>query len=181
MKHPSGQQFVLRYETQTAVITEVGAGIRTYRVGSVEVLDGYAENEMRDGARGQTLLPWPNRVKDGRYSWNGNAHQLPLAEPESHNGVCQWVALGQFQSWPQVLPGLRFLSPVALSRFYRGRAGHRDYGSLRDKLRAAGRREGHGPRPRGRLRLHRCFLDQSGLAQSRGRTQPWPGLSGHGR
>ena len=33
----------------------------------VPVLDGYGVGEMCSGGRGQHLLPWPNRVRDGRY------------------------------------------------------------------------------------------------------------------
>lgn len=94
MEHPSGQQFILRHGEQHAVITEVGGGLRSYRVGNIDMLDGFAETEICDGARGQTLLPWPNRVKDGRYRWNGHDEQLPLTEPEKHNaihGLTRWA------------------------------------------------------------------------------------------
>ncbi|MCU1593033.1 MAG: aldose 1-epimerase family protein [Frankiales bacterium] len=93
--HPSGQQFPLRHGTTEAVITEVGAGIRTFRVGDVEVLDGFEADEMCSGGRGQTLLPWANRVADGQYSWQGKDYQLPLSEPLHHNaihGLTRWAS-----------------------------------------------------------------------------------------
>ena len=71
MEHPSGQQFVLSTSGSRAIVTEVGGGIRQLTVDGVEVLDGYGVDDMCDGARGQTLLPWPNRVADGRYTWDG--------------------------------------------------------------------------------------------------------------
>jgi len=40
------------------------------------------------------LAPWPNRVRDGRYSFGGTAYQLPLTEPGRHNaihGLVNWV------------------------------------------------------------------------------------------
>ena len=94
MAHPSGQQFILRQGGQQAVITEVGGGLRSYRIGAVDVLDGFNDTEICDGARGQTLLPWPNRVKDGRYNWDGHDQQLPLTEPEKRNaihGLTRWA------------------------------------------------------------------------------------------
>ena len=94
MEHPSGQQFILRRGEQQAVITEVGGGLRSYRIGALDVLDGFDDTEICDGARGQTLLPWPNRVKDGRYHWDGHDQQLPLTEPEKHNaihGLTRWA------------------------------------------------------------------------------------------
>lgn len=93
-EHLSGQQFHLRHGTQEAVITEVGAGIRSYTVAGVAVLDGFDVDEMCDGARGQSLLPWPNRIADGRYSWDGSEQQLPLTEPDKHNaihGLTRWA------------------------------------------------------------------------------------------
>src|ERR1700737_2782058 len=50
---PSGQQFVLTFGDQRAVVTEVGAGLRTYTVSDRAVIDGYAEDEMGTTARGQ--------------------------------------------------------------------------------------------------------------------------------
>lgn len=74
-------------------MVEVGGGIRTYRVAGREVLDPYAEEAICDGAHGQPLIPWPNRLEDGRYSFDGEEHQLPLTEPEKQNaihGLLRW-------------------------------------------------------------------------------------------
>jgi aldose 1-epimerase len=94
MEHPSGQQFDLSTSGSRAVVTEVGGGIRRLTVDGVEVLDGYGIDDKCDGARGQTLLPWPNRVADGRYTWEGVDHQLALTEPARHNaihGLTRWA------------------------------------------------------------------------------------------
>jgi aldose 1-epimerase len=72
----------------------VGGGLRTYSVGDRPVLDGYDVDAMCDGARCQTLVPWPNRVKDGRWSWGGESRQLALTEPDQHNaihGLVRWM------------------------------------------------------------------------------------------
>lgn len=91
---PSGQQIRLQHGEQSAVVVTVGAGIRSYRVAGRDVVDGYDETAMADGARGQTLIPWPNRVKDGQWSWQGKQLQLALSEPEQHNaihGLVRWL------------------------------------------------------------------------------------------
>ena len=91
---PSGDQLEIRYGDQTAVVVTVGGGLRTYDVDGRAVLDGYAVDAMCDGARGQLLVPWPNRVKDGRWSWRGEGQQLALTEPEQHNaihGLVRWM------------------------------------------------------------------------------------------
>jgi aldose 1-epimerase len=90
---PSGKQFLLHLGDQTAVITEVGAGLRSYTVGDREALDGYGVEEMCTSARGQTFIPWPNRIADGRYRFQERDHELPLSEPHAHNaihGLTRW-------------------------------------------------------------------------------------------
>ena len=69
--------------------------MRTYSVGGRDVLDGYGTDEMCASGRGQVLMPWPNRLEDGRYEFDGRGHQLPLTEPESRNaihGLVRWVS-----------------------------------------------------------------------------------------
>ena len=91
---PSGKQFSLELGASSAVVTEVGAGLRSYCVDGVELLDGYGVDEMCSSARGQTFLPWPNRIAGGRYSFLDAEHQLPLTEPGAHNaihGLTRWA------------------------------------------------------------------------------------------
>jgi aldose 1-epimerase len=92
--HPSGQQLEISYGGQRAVVVTVGGGLRTYDVAGRPVLDGYAVDAMADGARGQWLVPWPNRVQDGAWTWQGKQQQLALTEPEQHNaihGLVRWM------------------------------------------------------------------------------------------
>ena len=92
---PSGEQHELSYGDQRAVVVEVGAGLRTYSVGDRDVLDGYAVDEMCTSGRGQVLLPWPNRIEDGRYTFDGREHQLPLTEVDAGNaihGLVRWAS-----------------------------------------------------------------------------------------
>jgi aldose 1-epimerase len=91
---PSGQQFALTTGDQRAVVTEVGAGLRTYAAGDRDVVDGFPEDEMATIGRGQVLLPWPNRIEDGQYEFAGRMHQTSISEPARHNalhGLTRWV------------------------------------------------------------------------------------------
>jgi aldose 1-epimerase len=78
---PSGRQFEIVSGDHHAGVVEVGGGLRTYTAGGREVLDGYRQDEMCPSARGQILVPWPNRIRDGRYEFAGRSEQLPLTEP----------------------------------------------------------------------------------------------------
>jgi aldose 1-epimerase len=73
----------------------VGGGLRTYSAGGRELLDGYGADELCSSGRGQVLLPWPNRIEDGTYEFDGRRHTLPLDEPERGNaihGLVRWSA-----------------------------------------------------------------------------------------
>jgi aldose 1-epimerase len=90
---PSGQQYEIRSGDHQATIVEVGGGIRAYRVGDRDVLHPYPLDAMCDGAHGAPLIPWPNRLGDGRYSFDGTDYQVALTEPDKHNaihGFLQW-------------------------------------------------------------------------------------------
>ena len=92
---PSGRQHRLRRGSLQAVVTEVGGGLRTLGRKGWEVLDGYREDEICPAANGAVLAPWPNRLEDGRYEFEGQAHQLALSEPQRSNaihGLVRWLS-----------------------------------------------------------------------------------------
>ena len=93
--HPSGRQAELVAGRYAATVTEVGATLRTLTHGGTPLILGFGEDEMASGGRGQVLLPWPNRIEDGRYDFGGATHQLPLSEPARHNashGLVRWLS-----------------------------------------------------------------------------------------
>jgi len=92
---PSGEQIEIAAEGQRAIVVEVGGGLRAYSAGGREFLDGYGANEVCPSSRGQVLIPWPNRLQNGSYEFDGRRHQLPLNEPERHNaihGLVRWAS-----------------------------------------------------------------------------------------
>ena len=92
----SGRQTELRHGDQRAVVVEVGGGLREYWHGDRPVLDGYGTDEVAPDARGQLLIPWPNRLHDGRYSWDGTSHTVPMDEPDQQNAL---HGLTRWRSW----------------------------------------------------------------------------------
>jgi len=87
---PSGEQFELRHGGECVVVVEVGGGIRSWD----GVLDGYAESEICRSGRGQMLAPWPNRISQGVYTFDGEEHRLALTEPSSGSaihGLVRWA------------------------------------------------------------------------------------------
>ncbi|NKX54293.1 aldose 1-epimerase family protein [Arthrobacter mobilis] len=91
---PSGRQYGIRHGDQLAVITEVGGALREYRHGDRPLIDGYGAGEICTGGRGQPLIPWPNRIGRGSYTWAGRQLQLDLSEPDKGgaiHGLTRWA------------------------------------------------------------------------------------------
>lgn len=90
---PSGEQFEIRSGRHRATIVEVGGGVRSYDVGDRPVLHPYDVDAMCDAAHGAVLIPWPNRLADGKYRFGDRDLQLDLTEPAQHNaihGLLRW-------------------------------------------------------------------------------------------
>jgi aldose 1-epimerase len=93
---PGAQRaWTLRSAGHEAVIGRCGAGVRAYTVDGVAVLDPLDEREIPDAYHGLVLAPWPNRVADGRWSWEGEELQLPVNEVATGcalHGLVAWSA-----------------------------------------------------------------------------------------
>jgi aldose 1-epimerase len=90
---PSGTQYTIQHGAQRAVVTEVGATLRSYEVDGQAFLDGFESGEMNSGGRGQVLAPWPNRLAGGSYEFAGARHQLAIGETKTGNashGLVRW-------------------------------------------------------------------------------------------
>lgn len=92
--HPSGEQHEIVSGDLRAVVTEVGATLRELTRNGLPLIDGFAAGEMCGGGRGQLLLPWPNRIRDGSYEFGGARQQLALSEAARLNaihGLTRWI------------------------------------------------------------------------------------------
>src|SRR6478735_7764382 len=90
---PSGQQYAIASGRHEVLLTEVGGALRSYLHDGRNLLDGYGPEDMCTGARGQSLIPWPNRIGSGRYNWEGRPLQLDLSEPDKGgaiHGLTRW-------------------------------------------------------------------------------------------
>jgi aldose 1-epimerase len=91
---PSGEQHEIRHGEQIVVVTEVGATLRAYSAGGVDVVDGFGVDEPSSAGRGQMLAPWPNRLDGGRYEFDGRPGAAAIDEPELGNaihGLVRWL------------------------------------------------------------------------------------------
>ncbi len=90
----TGGQWEIAHGRQRAIVTEVGATLRSYTVEGRAIVAGFGPEEWAHAGRGQVLAPWPNRLGDGRYEFGGIDAQAALDEPERNNaihGLVRWL------------------------------------------------------------------------------------------
>jgi aldose 1-epimerase len=85
----------------SAVVSTEGAALIGLSVDSFNLI----EPNTRDGLyAGKILSPWPNRIRDGKYSFNEKDYQLPVNEVSKNNSLhglvanCLWEITFQNQS-----------------------------------------------------------------------------------
>lgn len=72
---------------QKAVITEIAASLRALEIDGVALLQDYPAQSGPPSCAGWVLVPWPNRVADGRWTYDGVPQQLEITEPGNGNAL----------------------------------------------------------------------------------------------
>jgi len=103
VRAPSGDQHRLRAAGYEAVVTGVGATVRRLRFRDRDLVASFDEDELRPAMHGALLAPWPGRTGDGRYTFDGASHQLPLDDVElrhATHGLVAWLDFGLVSAGP---------------------------------------------------------------------------------
>ena len=90
----TGEQYALSAGPYQAVITESGASLRELTRDGRPLVLSHGADEPAPAAFGHLLIPWPNRVDRGRYSYGGAEHQLDVSEPARDcaiHGLVRWA------------------------------------------------------------------------------------------
>ncbi|QAY73277.1 hypothetical protein ET445_07880 [Agromyces protaetiae] len=91
MTLPTGEQYVLETSTSSgelrATITGVAASLRTLSIDGVDLVPPYGEDQTPPSAAGIVLVPWPNRIRDGKWTHDGVEHRLAITEPKLDNAI----------------------------------------------------------------------------------------------
>ncbi|MFI7008841.1 aldose 1-epimerase family protein [Streptomyces sp. NPDC050145] len=91
----TGEQFTIESGGYHAVITECGAGLRELAYAGQPLVLSYDADESAPAAFNQLLVPWPNRVDHGRYTFDGSSYQLDISEPDldcALHGLTRWMS-----------------------------------------------------------------------------------------
>jgi aldose 1-epimerase len=89
----SGDQYRIAAGRYTAVVTELGGGLREFSCDGRPLILPYDADALVPAACGQLLIPWPNRIDRGRYDFGGESYHLPIDEAERDNaihGLVRW-------------------------------------------------------------------------------------------
>jgi len=95
----SGREYTITAGGHAATIVEVGAGLKAYRYGGVDVTCTYPDDTLPPKCCGVTLVPWPNRIRGARYEFAGVTQQLAVTEPKLGNAI---HGLGRWARWQLV-------------------------------------------------------------------------------
>ncbi|PCN48251.1 galactose mutarotase [Curtobacterium sp. 'Ferrero'] len=98
----SGAQLTITAAGYTADIATVGATLRALRHGDGaserrDLVVPFDADEVRPVFRGAVLAPWPNRVVDGRYTFDGEEYELAHTEPTRQHALHGLVAWTDFR------------------------------------------------------------------------------------
>jgi len=90
----SGTEIVLTSGAYRARLVTVGAGLAGLTLDGHALTIPHAASDLPPGWIGKTLLPWPNRITRGVYTWEGTTYRVPVNDPEHHaalHGLMAWV------------------------------------------------------------------------------------------
>jgi aldose 1-epimerase len=90
----TGTQYEIAAGPYRAVVTEGGASLRELTHDGRQLVLTHGADEPAPAAFGQLLIPWPNRVDQGRYTYDGQEYQLDVSEPPfdcAIHGLVRWA------------------------------------------------------------------------------------------
>jgi aldose 1-epimerase len=85
-----------------ATVVSVGAGLARLAWGGTDLVLPFDVDRIPPAYQGKTLIPWPNRIADGRYDFGGVTHELPVNE---HATGTSLHGLACWQDWEVATAG----------------------------------------------------------------------------
>lgn len=89
-------ELTLSFQNQRAVISPWGASLRRYLFfdtsgQEIDIVWGYSGGSGKRGGQGDVLIPFPGRIGNGRYSFEGQTFQLECNDKEGPNAIHGFV------------------------------------------------------------------------------------------
>lgn len=93
---PSSAVISLSAGINIAHISRVGACLDRLAIAGTELVQQFPQDAPRPYSAGVLLAPWPNRIRDGRWTQDGNAYELAITDNARHNAIHGLVTDGTF-------------------------------------------------------------------------------------
>ena len=92
-------EYEIRAGDYTAVITARGAALRQLLHRGRDLVVPFPAGGPIPDYRGIIAAPWPNRIADGRYSFDGVRYEVPVNEPERGVPCTDWCSRWTGPRW----------------------------------------------------------------------------------
>lgn len=83
----TGQQYAISHGDYAAVITELGATMRKVTYQGKNVIVPLGADDPVTCCHGQLLVPFPNRIAGGVYTFEGATYELPIDEHDRNTAI----------------------------------------------------------------------------------------------
>lgn len=111
-------EIVLRAGDLRATVSPFGASLRRLwveRPGQAprDLLWGYSGTASKKGGQGDVLLPFPGRIADGTYTFEGTRHELAKNDKDGPNAIHGFVRAKTWLEGPRSLSSAQFATRIA--------------------------------------------------------------------
>lgn len=72
------------------------------------IITGYTGSKGKVGGQGDVLIPFPGRIRDGRYEFEGQTYQLALNDKDGPNAIHGYLRLVKWEIYAQSLDSITF-------------------------------------------------------------------------
>jgi aldose 1-epimerase len=91
-------EITIAFNNQRAVLSPWGASLRRYFLveadgREIDIVWGYSGGSQKKGGQGDVLIPFPGRIAEGRYSFDGEVFQLERNDKEGPNAIHGFVRM----------------------------------------------------------------------------------------
>ncbi|WP_035768875.1 aldose 1-epimerase family protein [Arthrobacter castelli] len=83
----TGAQYQISRGDARVTVAELAGSLRSFRRGGVELTETYPDDSVPPAGAGILLAPWPNRVADGQWTFEGRQQQLDITEVDRNNAI----------------------------------------------------------------------------------------------
>jgi aldose 1-epimerase len=83
----TGNQYTIVHGDYRATICEQGAILRLLKWKGHDLIAGFDADQPCPCSNGNLLIPYPNRIQDGTYTFEGRTYTLPIDEHDRHNAI----------------------------------------------------------------------------------------------